>query len=162
MQNGPGWLARRLALPCGLAVFASIVASPTASAAAPAVSISPSSYNFGTVTVGSGASSPVFVLTNTGTADLHLQGPSITGANANDFSVSLNGCAYRTVSPGSTCQESANFNPKETGALSAALPVECPPAAVFEHPTARRLAHFLSDLTGDRIGEHTGELEKIG
>jgi acyl transferase domain-containing protein len=30
-------------------------------------------------------------------------------------------------------------------ALSAALPIECPPAAVFEHPSARRLAHFLDD-----------------
>jgi acyl transferase domain-containing protein len=40
-------------------------------------------------------------------------------------------------------------------ALSAALPVECPPAAVFEHPSARRLAHFLDD-------QLTGELEKIG
>jgi acyl transferase domain-containing protein len=47
-------------------------------------------------------------------------------------------------------------------ALSAALPVECPPAAVFEHPTARRLAHFLSDRISDKVAEHTGELEKIG
>lgn len=39
--------------------------------------------------------------------------------------------------------------------LTAALPVECPASAVFEHPSARQLAHFLEGLLSD-------QLEKIG
>jgi acyl transferase domain-containing protein len=44
-------------------------------------------------------------------------------------------------------------------ALSAALPVDCPASAVFEHSSARRLAHFLDDQL---TGQLAGELEKIG
>jgi hypothetical protein len=113
-------LARRIAAPCGIAILASLAVIPVIRAAAPAVSISPSSFNYGTVAVGSNTTQ-AFVLTNTGTADLHLQGVVFTGPNPSDFRISIAGCDYRTVPAGVTCTEYAVFAPKEAGALSAAL-----------------------------------------
>lgn len=116
-----GRLARRLAIPYGIAILASLAVIPGVQAAGPAVSISPPSFNFGTVAVGSSSSSQAFVVTNTGTADLHIQGVSLTGANPSDFRVSIGGCDYHTVTASATCTEYAVFAPKEAGALSAAL-----------------------------------------
>ncbi len=120
MQIGLTRLARLAAAAWGVALVASITFSSGAAAAAPAVSISPSSFNYGTVAVGSSATQ-AFVLTNTGTADLHLQGVSFTGANASNFRISIAGCDYRTVAAGATCTEYAVFAPKEVGALFAAV-----------------------------------------
>jgi len=111
----------RLALPAGLALAASIVVTPATAAGSPAVSISPTSFNYGTLAVGNQSAPQSFVVTNTGTADLHLLGAGIQGANPSDFRVYIAGCDYRTVSPGATCTESAVFAPKEAGPLSAAL-----------------------------------------
>jgi centrosomal CEP192-like protein/HYDIN/CFA65/VesB family protein/ASPM-SPD-2-Hydin domain-containing protein len=117
-------LARRLAMPSGMAMLGlmiPITGSTVALAGAPAVSISPTSFNYGTVAVGTQSPSQAFVLTNTGTADLHVQGITFGGANPSDFRVYIAGCDYHTVSPGATCTEWAVFAPKEAGALSAAL-----------------------------------------
>jgi hypothetical protein len=118
MQIGLARLARLLATGGGLALLASITVSPVVAAAAPAVSINPSSFNYGTVAVGSNVFQS-FVLTNTGTADLHLQGITFTGANPTAFRVSLAGCDYHTITPGATCMESVAFAPKEAGLLTA-------------------------------------------
>ena len=120
-MKGWGRLVWRAALPAALAILASLATGPGAPAAAPAVSISPASYGFGTVTVGSSSNPQAFVLTNTGTADLHLQGAFFAGANPGDFRIYLDGCSYKTVPAGATCSESAVFGPKEAGPLSATL-----------------------------------------
>ena len=120
MQRGLTSLSRLVACAFGAAFLASIALSPVALAAAPAVSINPSSFSYGTVAVGSSANQS-FVLTNTGTADLHLQGATLTGTNQSDFRIYLAGCDYRTVTPGATCTEVVAFNPKESGTLNANL-----------------------------------------
>ncbi len=104
MQIGLVRVARLVAAAAGLALWASITVSSAVMAGSPAVSISPSSFNYGTVAVGSSATQ-AFVLTNTGTADLHLQGVSFTGANASNFRISIAGCDYRTVAAGATCTD---------------------------------------------------------
>ena len=111
----------RLALPCGLAVAASILVSPATPAGSPGVSINPTSFNYGTLAVGNRSAAQSFVVTNTGTADLHIQGVAIQGANPSDFGYYISGCDYRTLSPGASCTESAVFAPKEAGSLSATL-----------------------------------------
>lgn len=121
MRISLGRLARRLGLPCGIAMVASIAVSPVTFAGSPAVSISPTSFNYGTLAVGNQSAPQSFVVTNTGTADLHIQGVTTSGVNPSDFRVYIAGCDYRTVSPGATCTESAVFAPKEAGTLSATL-----------------------------------------
>jgi hypothetical protein len=113
-------LSRLVATAFGGALLASISVTSPVAAAGPAVSISPSSFNYGTVAVGNVVFQS-FVLTNTGTSDLHLQGVTLTGANPSDFGVSIAGCDYRTVISGATCTESVRFGPKEGGPLSANL-----------------------------------------
>lgn len=114
----------RLVLLGPIVLAASIVLSPTtALAGSPAVSISPTSFNYGLLSVGNQSAPESFVVTNTGAADLHIQGVTIQGANPSDFRVYLAGCDYRTVSPGATCAESVVFAPKEAGPLSASLAI---------------------------------------
>ncbi len=120
MQSALTRFSRVLSIAGGLALLGSIGVSSVVLAAAPAVSISPSSFIFGTVAVGA-STNQSFAFTNTGTADLHLQGVTLTGANASDFRVYLAACDYHTVTPGATCTEGVAFNPKEAGTLTANL-----------------------------------------
>lgn len=46
---------------------------------------------------------------------------TLTGANANQFSISSNGCAGQTVAPGATCTVEVTFAPTTTGSKSASL-----------------------------------------
>src|SRR5713226_5142324 len=121
MRRGLTRLSRLLSIAGGFALLGSISVGSAVLASGPAVSNSPASYNYGTVVVGAQSSAQTFVLTNTGTSDLHVGGVTFGGTNPPDFRVYLSGCDYHTVAPGATCTEYVVFAPKEAGALSAAL-----------------------------------------
>src|SRR5260370_11197310 len=114
-------LARLFPVGCGVALLSALAVTSPVFASGPAVSISPPSFNYGTVGVGNQSAAQTFVLTNTGTADLHIWGVTLGGTNPSDFRISLSGCDYHAVFAGATCTEGVVFAPKEAGALSAAL-----------------------------------------
>jgi hypothetical protein len=83
----------------------------------PVVSISPSSYNFGSQAVGTASAPEAFDLTNTGGAALAIS--SITASG--DFS-QTNNCGAGLASGGS-CTINVTFTPSQTGARNGAITV---------------------------------------
>lgn len=77
-----------------------------------AISVTPSSLNFGSVVVGSSASQPI-TLKNTGTANLTISQDSVTGAG---FSVT--GLSAETIAPGNSITFNAVFTPSGAGSDS--------------------------------------------
>ena len=76
--------------------------------------------NLETVTV-----APV-VLTNSGSASIHLSGYSVSGANAGDFSISQNTCASadaNVLAAGGSCTITLTFTPTAVGLRIAALQI---------------------------------------
>ncbi len=65
------------------------------------------------------------VLTNDGTANLHIpaSATSIVGSNASDFAIAQDGCSAHTLVPDATCTIGLTFTPGATGPRSAALHV---------------------------------------
>jgi Big-like domain-containing protein/centrosomal CEP192-like protein len=88
----------------------------------PTVSLSPSSINFGNVTRGS-TQTQAETVTNTGTGALINFSWSITGTNANRFTVSSTTCGRSpaTLNPGASCVINVTFKPTTTGTQTANL-----------------------------------------
>ena len=93
----------------------------TGIAAAPAVSLSPTSLAFGNQVVNTASAAKTVTLTNTGTAALTITGYSFTGTNPTNFS-QTHTCGA-TLAAGANCTISVTFTPSTTGALSASLAV---------------------------------------
>lgn len=86
--------------------------------AAPQVSITPSSIDFGSVQVGSSSGSQTFTVKNTGSAPLTISNLYLGGQNWQDFP-GLQNCYGATLAPGATCFESNTFKPSLAGPESA-------------------------------------------
>lgn len=91
----------------------------------PNLDISPSSYDFGTVTSGSYGNYQVFTITNTGNVNLHLDTIDTTGANAEDFrGHEWSWCSYKGVLyPSESCQLYMYFMPRTAGEKQATLTI---------------------------------------
>ncbi len=89
----------------------------------PAVSLSPSPLDFGTVGVGKSVPPGTITVQSTGAGALAVSGMAITGASAAAFSVTVDGCTGETLYPGDTCQVGIAFAPSSPGAATAALQV---------------------------------------
>jgi uncharacterized cupredoxin-like copper-binding protein len=87
---------------------------------APTLAASPTSLGFGSVTVGESAALGV-QLTNTGTTSLTVQGATIGGTDAGQFSHDLG--AAVTLAPGTSTTVTVTFAPTSSGTKSAALSV---------------------------------------
>ena len=83
--------------------------------------LSPTSLNFGSVTVGVTSAAKTVTLTNIGTTTLTISGIAITGTNAGDFS-QTHTCGS-SLAPGANCNISIKFKPSASGARSATLVV---------------------------------------
>ncbi len=108
-----------------LSVSTSDITSPhtvslTGTGVQPTASLTPASYNFGTVARRRGASSS-FVLSNTGAVVLSLNRISIVGANANQY-LQRSNCG-RTLTAGASCTITVTFAPTQVGALNATLSI---------------------------------------
>lgn len=94
----------------------------------PAVTFTPTSYDFGNVTYNSSTRTYDFTITNTGDAQLVISAFSIGGANAAEFSVAAGGsspCAPPplTLLAGGSCTMSVSFTPTSGGAKAASFDV---------------------------------------
>ena len=88
----------------------------------PAVSISPSSKDFGNQGITAGPiATQDFTVTNTGSADLHITTTSLTGTGLSQFDITTNTCKGATVAPAGTCTVEVSFEPSTPGSKSASL-----------------------------------------
>ena len=95
--------------------------SLTGTGTAPAVSLSPTSLNFGNVKVGTTSAPKTVTLTNTGTGPLSISSIGIAGTNSADFS-QTNNCGA-SVAAGAKCSISLTFKPSVIGSRVAALAI---------------------------------------
>jgi hypothetical protein len=86
------------------------------------VELSPTSLNFGTVSVGRSSSPETITFTNTDTVALRIGGVSVTGTDPGDFSES-NTCGT-SVAPNGTCSINVTFTPTATGTRSASISIQ--------------------------------------
>jgi hypothetical protein len=93
----------------------------TANVINPQASFSPSSVNFGTLTVGTASQAPI-VVTNSGNTPLTITNLGISGTNASDFTVIGNTCL--TVAAKANCTITVRFVPGKSGARTATLTVK--------------------------------------
>jgi subtilase family serine protease len=91
------------------------------SSGSPAVTLTPTSLNFGTVATG--VTSPVKTVTlkNSGTATLTITAIAITGTNSGDFPETST--CTSSLAAGKTCLIKVQFKPSATGARSAAVSI---------------------------------------
>jgi hypothetical protein len=94
----------------------------TAPPARPVLSASPSSLDFGTVFVGAAASPQTITVRNTGNAATTPAG-TVTGADASDFALTVNGCSGRSLGAGGSCTLTVTFTPVAAGARSATVTI---------------------------------------
>jgi hypothetical protein len=99
----------------GLWQIALLTAAPPA---APAITLSPTSYTFSTQAVGTSSSAQVFLVTNTGNAPLIVSQVATTG----DFASTSN-CIGPSVAPGSSCTVQVSFVPAAVGTRNGLLTV---------------------------------------
>jgi hypothetical protein len=91
-------------------------------AAAAAVTLSPSSLNFASTTVGSTTAAQVVTVKNSGTSALTLTSETLTGTNSSSFLISANTCTT-SLAAAASCTVSVEFKPAAAGALSASLSI---------------------------------------
>jgi hypothetical protein len=85
------------------------------------VGISPSTFAFGSISMGSSSSSQAFTVTNYTAASVTISGISFTGTNAGDFS-ETDTCSS-PVASGGTCTVNVTFTPGATGSRTATLSI---------------------------------------
>jgi hypothetical protein len=84
-----------------------------------ALSLSPTSLNFGTVTVGSTSGAKSITILNHEKAAVTFSNAQITGANSSNFSIVNNTCA--NLQSGATCTVSVTFSPSAQGTRKGTL-----------------------------------------
>ena len=88
---------------------------------APAVSLSPSSVDFGSQLVGTTSTPRPVTLTNTGTATLTISSIALSGTNAGDYGQS-NNCPA-SLAANASCTITLTFSPSATGTRSASVAI---------------------------------------
>ncbi|HEX6503854.1 MAG TPA: choice-of-anchor D domain-containing protein [Terriglobales bacterium] len=86
------------------------------------ISLTPTSTNFGTVTVGTTSAGKNITVTNLGTGTVTFTGFSIAGLNPGDFKISNNTCGS-TLGGGLNCVVTVQFKPTATGTRKGTLKV---------------------------------------
>ena len=124
----------------------------------PDISVSPTSKDFGDVTVGSSSSAQTFTVNNVGTANLVVGTITITGVNANQFSKQNDNVSGQTIAPGNSATLQVVFSPTSTGAKSAALsiPSNDPDEATVTVPLSGNGVAAPGPLTADAGGPYSG------
>jgi YD repeat-containing protein len=122
----------------------------------PDISVSPISYNFGNVNIGSTSAAQTFTVSNTGTVNLVIGTITLTGTNASEFSKPSDSCSGQTVAPSANCTVQVVFSPTSEGAKSANLSI---PSNDPDTPT---LNVSLSGVGGIQPVEGAVDLPKTG
>jgi len=87
-----------------------------------AISLAPTSLNFGTVAVGTTSAAKSITVHNAGTLTVTFTGFSIAGTNPGDFLISGNTCGS-SIAGGASCTVSIKFKPTATGTRKGTLRV---------------------------------------
>ncbi len=90
-------------------------------APAPAVALSVSSLDFGSLGVGAPSGPLSVTVSNTGSAALHPAQATVSGPAAGDFAITGDSCDGQTVAVGASCVLTVVFTPATAGARSAEL-----------------------------------------
>lgn len=87
------------------------------------LSLSPSTFNFGSSNVGvtSSTSPQTFTLTNNSSASATSLSATLSGINAGDFSISSNTCTGTLANGGAQCTLNVSFTPTAVGSRTATL-----------------------------------------
>lgn len=90
----------------------------------PLARITPESLEFGPQDVGTTSSSRLLTIANEGTAQLELEGFTISGSGGRDFRRTRDECSDETLAPGAQCAVGFTFAPRAGGRRSFSLSVE--------------------------------------
>ena len=96
----------------------------------PNISVSPMSYNFGSVYVGSTSLPQTFAISNTGGADLNI---GAIGTNNFEFIIENDSCSGHSIVPLATCTLDVVFSTTSAGSKSSTLSI---PSNDPDTPTA--------------------------
>jgi HYDIN/CFA65/VesB family protein len=120
--QGPGPKLARLALfgdgDAGTMVFLE------GEGVAPAVTMAPGSFDFGTAVSGTRSSAQTFVVRNDGDTATEMGPVSIVGANLGQFQVTGDECTGVTLGSGGECLVRVRFTPTSSGAKVATLRID--------------------------------------
>ena len=102
----------------------SVALSGTGVVPAPAITLNPTSINFGDQLLATTSPAQTVTLTNSGTAALTISSIAISGTNAADFA-QTNTCPLspNTLAAGANCTLSVTFTPSATGGRSASITI---------------------------------------
>jgi hypothetical protein len=84
-------------------------------------SVSPSSLDFGSVTIATKSAPQTLTLTNTGTRGFTIGRETIGGTDKGDYSITSENCRNQTLAPGTSCQVTILFRPEALGSRAATL-----------------------------------------
>jgi hypothetical protein len=84
-------------------------------------SVSPSSLDFGSVTIATKSAPQTLMLTNTGTRGFTIGRETIGGTDKGDYSITSENCRNQTLAPGTSCQVTILFRPEALGSRAATL-----------------------------------------
>jgi hypothetical protein len=90
---------------------------------APAVTLAPSSYDFGAEAAGTSGAAHAFAVRNEGSTPLDLGSVAIVGTDLDQFPLAGDECSDATLPPGGECLVRVRFAPGDAGAKSARLRV---------------------------------------
>jgi hypothetical protein len=137
-------------------------------------SITPSSFAFADTTAGESSASQTFTVTSTSPTVLYISPSVITGPDADDYTITNDGCAFAQLSTvGESCQVTVELTPPADAdagataatlelpsgadpALSVALSGTVTPAAVVHHP-ALSAAPATVDAGSVTLGDHADQ-----
>ena len=94
----------------------------TSAPGSPQAALTPTTANFGSVTVETTSAAQIFTLTNAGNAALAISSVSLGGTNASSFTISSNNCGS-SLAAGKSCTLAIVFSPANAGSFSASLSV---------------------------------------
>jgi hypothetical protein len=95
----------------------------TGEGVAPAVTLVPSAFDFGTQAAGGKSDGHDFAVRNEGSAALDLGDVAIVGADLDQFALAGDECSGETLAPGAECLVRVRFAPDSPGAKAARLRV---------------------------------------
>jgi len=90
---------------------------------APAVTLVPSGFDFGSQAAGTKSAAHAFAVRNDGSTPLDLSGVSIVGVDLDQFALAGDECTGATLAPGAECLVRVRFAPDSAGAKTAKLRV---------------------------------------
>lgn len=90
----------------------------------PEIIVTPIAYDFNNVRLFTSSASQTFTIFNTGTADLVVDTITLTGADANEFSIINNIASGQNIPPSESRSFDVLFSPESTGAKSAAVKIQ--------------------------------------